>query len=133
PRRRHHLADAALLELLVEGALAAPGHVGWAAGELPSCDGTFPTAPLRTGLAPFGASGSPVSHSERWSVVAACMNVLVAFLADHQGLPFSGRHALFPARLRSSSRSVDVCQFANVVNRPWDLLRIPSLACSGQQ
>src|SRR5262249_43020409 len=44
---------AALLQLLGEGALAAPGDVGWAAGELPSCDGTFPTAPLRTGLAHF--------------------------------------------------------------------------------
>ncbi len=50
----------ASIEKLDTGILYLLGGVG---GRRVAIAGTFPTAPPRTGLAPFSASGSPVSSS----------------------------------------------------------------------
>src|SRR4051812_20899792 len=47
--------------------------------------GTFPTAPRRTGLAPFSASGSPVVHSQSRAVVVAPVNCPMAIQREPLG------------------------------------------------
>src|SRR5262249_47640652 len=92
----------------------------------------FQPPPSEPDLHTFEASGSPVNHSDSWSIIAACVDVVMASLADNQRFPPSCRHDLRPARLRSSPRLVDVRQLADVVDLDGSWLTA-KLACFSQQ